>query len=189
MIANLPAGYHLQVAEINSLPVSRDLFKKHIRVELVEDYEDELLDLYLWHAYEYVSEVSDASFVVAAYTLTLPCLVPGIVLPRPPVTAITQIDYIDTDGVTQTLASNQYRLTAAGQLLPAFDVTWPGTRTNTPDAATIQYTAGTAIGEGINATRAGRATQAVLLLAAHWFKNREDTTEKQLANIPTGVPT
>ena len=184
--APLPVGYHLLTVSMPVLPVSIETFKKQIRVELDEDYEDELLGVYLNHAYDYVTEVSDTSFIITQFRLSMPCFVACMRLPRPPIVSIDSVEYIDSDNNLQTLPETEYRLTADGAIAPVAGATWPDTA-NESDAVIINYSAGSELSTGVNGFRAGRATQAVLLLAAHWFKHREDTSEKQLANIPNGV--
>ncbi|HEY7824692.1 MAG TPA: phage head-tail connector protein [Acidimicrobiia bacterium] len=54
-----------------------------------------------------------------------------IYLPRSPVQSITAIRYLDTAGVQQTLAADQYRVDTASvvsRVSPAYGVCWPSTR-------------------------------------------------------------
>jgi len=65
-------------------------------------------------------------------------------LPRNPVTAVSSITYVDSDGATQSLSSSLYRLVTNGtpaRLEPAWGETWPTIRPVT-DAVTITFTAG-----------------------------------------------
>jgi hypothetical protein len=66
-------------------------------------------------------------------------------IPYPPLIAVTQIQYVDTNGVTQTLASNQYQVDNTGMLgrvAPAYGVVWPLTLIGQYNAATVTFTAG-----------------------------------------------
>jgi uncharacterized phiE125 gp8 family phage protein len=61
---------------------------------------------------------------------------------KSPFSAVTSIKYYDTDGVQQTLASDQYQLdTVEGCIVPAYDVTWPSARVQ-PNSIQVVYTAG-----------------------------------------------
>lgn len=65
-------------------------------------------------------------------------------LPRNPVTAVSSITYVDSDGATQTLSSSLYRLVTNGtptRLEPVWGETWPTIRPIT-DAITITFAAG-----------------------------------------------
>lgn len=61
-----------------------------------------------------------------------------------PVIAVTSVQYVDTAGVLQTLASTEWQLDAAttpARLVPAYGTSWPATRAE-PGAVRITYTAG-----------------------------------------------
>jgi uncharacterized phiE125 gp8 family phage protein len=62
----------------------------------------------------------------------------------PPLQSVTSITYVDTDGVTQTLAADQYQVDSASipaRIVPAYGVLWPYTRTQL-NAVTIRFVAG-----------------------------------------------
>ena len=62
----------------------------------------------------------------------------------PPLQSVTAITYVDTDGVTQTLAADQYlvdAISAPARITPAYGVSWPTTRTQT-NAVKIRFIAG-----------------------------------------------
>lgn len=69
---------------------------------------------------------------------------PDVQLWWAPQVAITGVQYIDPNGATQTLASNQYVLdnrTLPGWLTPAINTSWPATQ-DVLSAITITFTAG-----------------------------------------------
>lgn len=92
---------------------------------------------------------------------------------RSPLISVTSITYIDTDGVSQTLATTEYDVDTSkepGRIAEAFDKTWPETRAQV-NAVTVRYKAGygtasTDVPETIR--------QAMLLLIGNWYENRED---------------
>lgn len=61
-------------------------------------------------------------------------------LPMGDVLAITSVKYVDEDGVLQTLAADQYQL-SANRLAPAYGCSWPTTRCDL-GAVRVRYTAG-----------------------------------------------
>lgn len=65
-------------------------------------------------------------------------------LARAPVRSVASVKYIDTNGTEQTLASDQHRLVGRngqGVIVPAYNVTWPGLRTQEANV-TVRYVAG-----------------------------------------------
>ena len=62
----------------------------------------------------------------------------------PPLTSVTSITYVDTDGTTQTLATSQYQVDAVSipaRIVPAYAVVWPVAREQL-NAVTIRFAAG-----------------------------------------------
>lgn len=76
-------------------------------------------------------------------------------LPKPPLVSVTSITYVDTNGATQTLASDQYLVDSVsepGRVTPAYGTLWPATRDQI-NAVTVSFTCGygsaAAVPEGI----------------------------------------
>lgn len=98
-------------------------------------------------------------------------------LPRPPLTAVTSVKYYDTDNTEYTLAATDYQAdTVDGQILILAE---PAVTLRELNPIVVEYTAGyTACPKAIR--------QAMLLLIAHWYQNREavvvgqPTTEVQV---------
>jgi len=64
--------------------------------------------------------------------------------PRNPLQAVSAINYVDTSGATQLLASSGYQVDSSrevARIVPAYAQTWPSTRAQL-DAVTITFTAG-----------------------------------------------
>lgn len=73
----------------------------------------------------------------------------------PPLSSVTSITYLDTDGASQTLAADQYTVDAKSipaRITPAYGVTWPSTRAQS-NAVYVTFVAGygaaSAVPEGI----------------------------------------
>jgi uncharacterized phiE125 gp8 family phage protein len=82
--------------------------------------------------------------LTASLTHVLDCWPAVIYLPKSPVQSVTSITYVDENGATQTLASDQYRtdlVSEPARITPAYDVTWPTIR-NVTNAVTVTYVAG-----------------------------------------------
>ena len=62
----------------------------------------------------------------------------------PPLQSVTSISYVDTNGVTQTLASNQYLVDSVSipaRIAPAYGTYWPSTLTQN-NAVKVRFIAG-----------------------------------------------
>lgn len=98
-----------------------------------------------------------------------------------PVQSITSIQYVDTDGATQTWDSANYILDAHrkhARITPAYATTWPSVRAQT-NAITITYVAG----YGDNVTDVPETIrEAILAGVADRYDNREDYV-KQLPTV------
>lgn len=110
-----------------------------------------------------------------------------IVLPKPPAQSVSSISYIDTTGATQALASNQYQFSKGdihGYIDQAYGVSWPAVRCQ-PDAITVQFVAGYG-GNPSNLPESIR--QAILMLTAHFYQNREAVVGVDMRNSPLELP-
>ena len=164
-------------------PVTLDEARAHLRYE--EDDENSVIESQLRAAREYCERLTGRQFITATWVLKLDVFpsrtqindwyYPGggfIRLPRPPLQSVSSITYIDTAGDTQTLSSDNYDVDTYDEyarLSPAYNESWPSTREDI-NAVTITYVAG--YGDERQDVPAA-LRQAILLLAGHWFENRE----------------
>ena len=93
-----------------------------------------------------------------------------IVLPRLDVQSITSIQYVDANGATQPLASNQYTNTGLGNriVIPSYGVTWPSLRQHV-DVVTITFVAGYGAASAVPQP----IKRWMLLHISNLFENRE----------------
>lgn len=166
-------------------PVTRAEAKAHLRVDVTD--EDTLIDTLITTAREHAEALTERQFITATYTLKLDAfngLYGCIELPRPLLIGVSSITYSDSDDATQTLSSSLYQVDSSSEparIIPAYGETWPDTRPKM-NAVTITFTA------GYGATAASVPTplkQAILLLVAHWFENREPVN---IGNIVSPIP-
>lgn len=108
-----------------------------------------------------------------------------ITAPRPPLVSVTSITYVDTNGTTQTLSASAYTVNTAafpGRIYEAYGYTWPSVR-DVEDAVTVVYVAGYA-----NAAAVPKSIkQAILILANHWYANREPVANVSMNAVPMSV--
>ena len=152
-------------------PVTQSEVYRHLR--LVEDatekaYADAVADV----AREYVEQYSGTALLTQTWELTLDEWWQGVLeLPYPPLQSVTSIKYIDADGVEQTLSASSYSVTTGdpvGFVQFASDITVPVIKSEA-GAVRIRFVAGYTAAANVPAS----LKQAVLLLAANWFENRE----------------
>lgn len=132
-------------------PVSLDEMKLHLRVDIDDD--DTLITSIILAAREQVETVTQRQLVAATWKLYLdefPCtssvdVFGGVIrLGHSPVMLVDSIQYVDTNGVTQTLATSVYTVdvnTEPARIVLAYNQVWPATRAQL-NAVTITYISG-----------------------------------------------
>lgn len=110
-------------------------------------------------------------------------------LPYPPLVRVEQIQYYDTDDVLVTWGSGEYHVdtdSEPGRILPNYDASYPTDVIPWKvGAVRIDYVAGySALEDGSPtdyvSTVPQLAKQAMLMMVAEWFKNRENTVVGRL---------
>lgn len=105
-----------------------------------------------------------------------------IALPVTPIKSVDQVEYVDTDGVTQTLPDTDYVISRSGVgevLRPAYGATWPDVRCE-PDAVRIDLIVG--YGDAASDVPAD-ILQAIRYDVAHMFLHR-DMAGQQSPDLP-----
>lgn len=102
-------------------------------------------------------------------------------LQRPPLIEVESIVYIDGDGVAQTLASTEYKVSPAGdgnrlsRITPAYGKCWPVTRSET-DAVTVRCRCGYVDGGSPEAAAVPEdLTHGQLLMIGELYKQRSES--------------
>lgn len=105
-------------------------------------------------------------------------------LPINPVASVSSISYDDGSSPSSSLSSSDYTAVLRdfnSYIVPAYNVEWPTTRC-VPEAATVRFVAGEAIGQVDPAL-----LMAVTMLTGHLYERRDAAAEKALQEIPYGV--
>lgn len=186
-------------------PVSVVEAKNHLRVDFADD--DALIGRQIVAARERVESFTNRALLTQTWLKTLDHF-PGmgyydsdcsydtaypirgwIELLRPPLLGVTSLQYIDADGVLQTMDPSLYQVDVYSEpgrvALGTTQSFWPWTQWGFPqpvlNAVRITYTAGYGVasvdGAGVTTLPAKfpiRATQAMLLSIAHLYENREE---------------
>lgn len=107
----------------------------------------------------------------------------SIVIPLRPVTAIDSITYRDLDGVIQTVDPTSYDFDADLALATLTPISgWPRAHPTRP-LVKITFRAGH--GRDPSSVPAP-IRHAIALMVSHWWKHREDSSDKPLTTIPLG---
>jgi uncharacterized phiE125 gp8 family phage protein len=170
----------MQVSKTASttLPISVADAKRHLHIEQIETYYNDQIEDYINAAREYVEDFTNLTLfntnITAKWNRFPASVVEPLRLPAWPVSSITSIAYRDEDGTAQSIvpASGVQSSLASvpAFILPLPDSEWPETQVDRVDAVTVVFVAGYGT---TSATVPHRIKQAVKLLVAHWFKNRE----------------
>lgn len=153
-------------------PVSLETAKKWCRVE--DDDDDDIITALIVAAREWVEDFTGQTLVAGEVTDPFPSF-GDLTLKHWPVALdgdgapTLELTYLDSEGTEQTY--EDWRLVSGKRpavLLPAIGTTWPSAYV-APDAVRVTY----AVGYADAAAVPGKMKQAILVLVAHWYSNRD----------------
>ena len=124
-----------------ALAVSLDDVKEHLRVDSTA--EESLITDYIHEATAFCESYTHRAFLTQTWKGVLDGFPSEIRLARPPLQGVTSVVYTDTDGTQQTLSESAYGVdteSLIGTVRPAYNTSWPSTRSNTEVVTT--YTCG-----------------------------------------------
>lgn len=123
-------------------PVGLGDVKRHLKID--HNDEDALIRGLIVSATDLTERATGRALITATYAYTLRRFCNVMELPRPALIAVSSIQYVDSAGNTQTLASSVYTViidSVVGRVELAPDQSWPSTRVQS-NAVTITYSAG-----------------------------------------------
>lgn len=153
--------------------ISLDEARKHCRI--TDSGEDPVLQAFIDAAIAYLDAgtgILGEALVTQTWRLTLDCVPFGdLELPLGPVQSITQIQYVDLAGATQTFSAANYRL--SGQVVELVSgASWP-----VPDARAAAFWVDFVAGHGAPAAVPMTIRLAALMLVADMYGQREAARE------------
>lgn len=159
-------------------PVDIELAKQHIRTDAPEEVAL-LRDIYLPAARQMLETDTERALLSQTWVLSLNDFPLDVIELRVcPVNAVT-VTYLDGSGASQTLSTSVYQLDTRnepGRITLKYGQVWPSVY-DQENAVTVTITAGYSSVAAVPAT----AKQAILLLAGHWFNNREAVTDRGMS--------
>jgi len=125
-------------------PVTLAEAKTHLKVDQAD--EDTLITMMIAAATQAAEHAIGRVLMAQTWKLTLDAFPEAFELTKVPVNSVTSVQYTDTTGTLQTLASNLYTLdnaddTGYAYLLPAYSTEWPDSREQA-NAVAVTYSAG-----------------------------------------------
>ena len=152
------------------------------QLRITETDDDDALRIFIAAIRHQTETFLGHTLVTSTWELKLDCFNSEIELSMGPIQSITSVQYVDTDGATQTLAADQYQFDIGGRLKPSYSNSWPSTR-DQYDAVTITYIAGE--------THAGNVKPDIKLAMLLWIGacdlNRENVAFTQVIEIPNSA--
>lgn len=111
-------------------------------------------------------------------------------IPIPPLQSVTSINYVDTDGTTQTLATSTYQVDTSSEparIVPSYGNYWPATR-NQLNAVTVRFVAGhPRVGSPLETDVPAAIRHAMLLVIGELFERREEGIVAPIQRVPFSV--
>ena len=169
-------------------PITAAELKLHSRVDT--DADDARIATLITAARQYVENITGHQAITATYTLSLDGFPIGdtIELPYAPLQSVTSVTYYNASNASTVFSSGSYvvdkPMEAFGRIYVDRSVGWPTTY-DRRNSVVIVYKSG--YGDTSGSTPE-RLKQAIYLLAAHWYENREASIIGVSVNdLPYGV--
>lgn len=166
------------------LPLTIEVVKDHLNID--DSDRDALVTQMIMSAVSFIDGlgVLGKAMMTQTWGQWYPASPSEAVIRMLPIQSIDAVKYYDTDGVLQTATLADFELQSAGEwaiVKPVSGASWPPADSREA-AIKIEYIAG--YGDANDVPDAIK--QALLMLVAHWFENRESTTDIRLETTPFG---
>lgn len=170
----------VNIPDPTSEPITVSTAKAHAHIDGSD--EDALVSLYIAAARSHAEEYCGVRFALRANVVLLcDSFADFARLPEAPVSAVSSITYIDTNGALQTLSSAVYEVRKEGldcSIVLKSGQSWPSIQ----DGSRISVTATI----GYAAPPSG-VIAAMLMLFAHLHKNRAAASETPAMEVPIAI--
>ena len=169
-------------------PITASELKLHSRIDT--DADDARIATMITAARQYIENITGHQAITATYTLSMDGFPTSdfIELPYSPLQSVTSVTYYDTSNASTVFSSGSYVVDkphdAYGRIYVDRSIGWPSTY-DRRNSVVIVYKSG--YGDTSGSTPE-RIKQAIYLLAAHWYENREASViGVSVADLPHGV--
>jgi uncharacterized phiE125 gp8 family phage protein len=158
-------------------------------LNLPADQDTDLLAGKIAAAEQHLERVTGKAFLTQSLTATFDSFArSGLELPRSPVQSVTSVAYLDTDLAAQTVDAGDYIATPLNVerrtlIYPIPGTCWP-VAACVAGAVTVTYSAGYGDADAVPAA----IKEAIKLLAANWYENREAAIVGASGVVPMELP-
>lgn len=171
-----------------SEPLTTAEAKLHCRIDADETEENDYIDGLVKAARRWVEQVTWRTLISTTYELRLDhfgCV--PLLVPRPPLSSVTHIKYLDLNGTLTTWDSSNYEVDIygdPGRIRPVSTGSWPSVGAY-QNGVLIEYVAG----YGASASSVPEELRmAMRMMVAHWYRQREAVGAANMASVPLAVP-
>jgi len=169
-------------SEPSCKPVTIAEAKRQLRVDTSAD--DSVIERLIRTARKTVERRANVSLITQTRKVYFDEWHEVLQLPYGPVQSVSSIEYVDTDGTTETVDSSTYRVDLTSRvprITEAYGEVWP-TKRSVTNSAWVTYTAGW----GDNPDDVPEeARAAVFALVTHWYEYRQPVMTE---GVPRDVP-
>lgn len=159
-----------QTVKPDSLFVTLEMVKDHLRLPKTYTAEDDMLNLYLNAAIKTAEDKTNRQLMPATWTLKCDRFPSKFVINKTPLISVESITYLDSAGVERTLDSSKYLVNAQAEpfeITPAYGFSFPSARLQA-NSVTVTFKAGYADFESVPSN----IISGILLIVDDLYKNR-----------------
>jgi uncharacterized phiE125 gp8 family phage protein len=162
-------------------PIGLDDVKAHSRIVLSDD--DLLIQGQIRATRQMVERMYDLAFITQTWTMYLDWLpYDWIEIFKRPIQSVTSVKYIDSAGITQTIANNLYMVdlnSRPPRIVRIQNATWTSVDVR-PSAVAVEFIAG--YGDDSNAVPQNILSY-LMIKTADFYENRESYTEAKIQGL------
>lgn len=169
-------------------PLSQTQAKDQLKIETSVTADDTYIDDCISDAVNDIEELTERALIDQTWEWKLDCFPIGhepFRVPRPPLSSVTSIAYLDSDGASQTLATSVYEVDTAsdpGRIALKFEQVWPIVRSgDVIDVVTVTFVAGYGSSE---TAMPGLVLRVMREVVTDYYANRGDA-RTPIAQNPT----
>jgi uncharacterized phiE125 gp8 family phage protein len=177
---------------ISTEPISLEEARAHLRIEAfgspLEHPDDAYVTALISVARSWCEQYTQRALATQTIELVADDFMKSLALPFAPIQSVSSVEYIDTDGATQTLATSVYALDEyANEIKLKYNQQYPATQAIN-NAVTVTYIAGYTNGESPDSYPLPASIKAaMLLIIGHLYENRQENTSVNMNSLPMGV--
>ena len=163
-------------------------FSVTVILEDVENTEDDYLTTLIKTSRRQIEQLTNKAMITQTWDWFLDGFpMTPVNVPLPPLATVSSVIYYGTGGTANTLTASTYIYdvySAQGRLSLAYGESWPSITLRPINGVKIQYQAGYGATGG---TVPEQYRHAIMMLAGHFYENRENSTTLKLADLPYDI--